>query len=138
MDTSIRRGSWEMVAAMLISGTIGWFVLGGADLQRRRGAAEPDQPVLYAAAAGGVGVEGAGSDRVFVCAIAGAYAVGVVSTVGVGDDVEVFAAGDALIAVDRTCCCNRCGHSETTGRNFNKSGNALWIVSQTTSRLISK
>jgi len=27
MDTSIRRGSWEMVAAMLISGTIGWFVL---------------------------------------------------------------------------------------------------------------
>lgn len=28
MDKSIRRGSWEMVAAMLISGTIGWFVLG--------------------------------------------------------------------------------------------------------------
>ena len=27
MDTSNRRGSWEMVAAMLISGTIGWFVL---------------------------------------------------------------------------------------------------------------
>lgn len=27
MDTSIRRGTWEMVAAMLISGTIGWFVL---------------------------------------------------------------------------------------------------------------
>ncbi|MBP1124405.1 MULTISPECIES: DMT family transporter [Pseudomonas] len=27
MDASIRRGSWEMVAAMLISGTIGWFVL---------------------------------------------------------------------------------------------------------------
>lgn len=27
MDTSVRRGSWEMVAAMLISGTIGWFVL---------------------------------------------------------------------------------------------------------------
>jgi len=27
MDKSIRRGSWEMVAAMLISGTIGWFVL---------------------------------------------------------------------------------------------------------------
>ncbi|MGY2251557.1 DMT family transporter [Pseudomonas reactans] len=27
MDTSIRRGSWEMIAAMLISGTIGWFVL---------------------------------------------------------------------------------------------------------------
>jgi drug/metabolite transporter (DMT)-like permease len=27
VDTSIRRGSWEMVAAMLISGTIGWFVL---------------------------------------------------------------------------------------------------------------
>lgn len=27
MDTSIRRGSWEMVGAMLISGTIGWFVL---------------------------------------------------------------------------------------------------------------
>ncbi|PRA27978.1 DMT family transporter [Pseudomonas poae] len=27
MDTSIRRGLWEMIAAMLISGTIGWFVL---------------------------------------------------------------------------------------------------------------
>ncbi|MDY0831039.1 DMT family transporter [Pseudomonas sp. SED1] len=27
MDKSIRRGAWEMVAAMLISGTIGWFVL---------------------------------------------------------------------------------------------------------------
>ena len=27
MDTTVRRGSWEMVAAMLISGTIGWFVL---------------------------------------------------------------------------------------------------------------
>ena len=27
MDSSIRRGSWEMVAAMLISGSIGWFVL---------------------------------------------------------------------------------------------------------------
>jgi len=27
VDTSIRRGSWEMIAAMLISGTIGWFVL---------------------------------------------------------------------------------------------------------------
>ena len=27
MDSSIRRGSFEMVAAMLISGTIGWFVL---------------------------------------------------------------------------------------------------------------
>lgn len=27
MDNSIRRGSLEMVAAMLISGTIGWFVL---------------------------------------------------------------------------------------------------------------
>lgn len=27
MDTFIRRGSWEMIAAMLISGTIGWFVL---------------------------------------------------------------------------------------------------------------
>ncbi|RSC24991.1 DMT family transporter [Pseudomonas putida] len=27
MDSSIRRGSLEMVAAMLISGTIGWFVL---------------------------------------------------------------------------------------------------------------
>lgn len=27
MDTSIRRGIWEMVAAMLISGSIGWFVL---------------------------------------------------------------------------------------------------------------
>ncbi|MGY2402706.1 DMT family transporter [Pseudomonas sp. SDO5271_S396] len=27
MDTSIRRGSWEMIASMLISGTIGWFVL---------------------------------------------------------------------------------------------------------------
>ncbi|MCK3827564.1 DMT family transporter [Pseudomonas sp. W2Aug9] len=27
MDTSIRRGTWEMIAAMLISGTIGWFVL---------------------------------------------------------------------------------------------------------------
>lgn len=26
MDTSIRRGSWEMIGAMLISGTIGWFV----------------------------------------------------------------------------------------------------------------
>ncbi|MGY2288275.1 DMT family transporter [Pseudomonas sp. SDO528_S397] len=27
MDKSVRRGSWEMVGAMLISGTIGWFVL---------------------------------------------------------------------------------------------------------------
>lgn len=27
MDSSIRLGSWEMIAAMLISGTIGWFVL---------------------------------------------------------------------------------------------------------------
>ncbi|MDZ5601650.1 DMT family transporter [Pseudomonas sp. RP23018S] len=27
MDRSVRRGSMEMVAAMLISGTIGWFVL---------------------------------------------------------------------------------------------------------------
>lgn len=27
MDNSIRRGTWEMVSAMLISGTIGWFVL---------------------------------------------------------------------------------------------------------------
>jgi len=27
MDSSMRRGSLEMVAAMLISGTIGWFVL---------------------------------------------------------------------------------------------------------------
>jgi len=27
MEPSIRRGSWEMIAAMLISGTIGWFVL---------------------------------------------------------------------------------------------------------------
>ncbi|MDY7070226.1 hypothetical protein PshuTeo2_02360 [Pseudomonas hunanensis] len=27
MDSSLRRGSLEMVAAMLISGTIGWFVL---------------------------------------------------------------------------------------------------------------
>ena len=27
MDKSIRRGSWEMIGAMLISGTIGWFVL---------------------------------------------------------------------------------------------------------------
>jgi len=27
MDQSIRRGSWEMIGAMLISGTIGWFVL---------------------------------------------------------------------------------------------------------------
>lgn len=27
MDTSMRRGTWEMIAAMLISGTIGWFVL---------------------------------------------------------------------------------------------------------------
>lgn len=27
MDNSLRRGSLEMVAAMLISGTIGWFVL---------------------------------------------------------------------------------------------------------------
>ncbi|MBA1200892.1 DMT family transporter [Pseudomonas capeferrum] len=27
MDNSIRRGSTEMIAAMLISGTIGWFVL---------------------------------------------------------------------------------------------------------------
>ncbi|CRM79123.1 DMT family transporter [Pseudomonas sp. 8 R 14] len=27
MGSSIRRGSWEMIAAMLISGTIGWFVL---------------------------------------------------------------------------------------------------------------
>ncbi|MFP3924506.1 DMT family transporter [Pseudomonas sp. W5-36] len=27
MDNSVRRGTWEMVFAMLISGTIGWFVL---------------------------------------------------------------------------------------------------------------
>ncbi len=27
MDASIRRGSFEMTAAMLVSGTIGWFVL---------------------------------------------------------------------------------------------------------------
>ena len=27
MDNPIRRGSFEMTAAMLISGTIGWFVL---------------------------------------------------------------------------------------------------------------
>ena len=27
MDSSVRRGSLEMIAAMLISGTIGWFVL---------------------------------------------------------------------------------------------------------------
>lgn len=27
MDSSIRRGSLEMIVAMLISGTIGWFVL---------------------------------------------------------------------------------------------------------------
>lgn len=27
MDTAVRRGMWEMIAAMLISGTIGWFVL---------------------------------------------------------------------------------------------------------------
>ncbi|AZF47869.1 DMT family transporter [Pseudomonas sp. R2-7-07] len=27
MDTAVRRGTWEMIAAMLISGTIGWFVL---------------------------------------------------------------------------------------------------------------
>ncbi|MBC7211542.1 MAG: EamA family transporter, partial [Pseudomonas sp.] len=27
MDNSLRRGSLEMIAAMLISGTIGWFVL---------------------------------------------------------------------------------------------------------------
>ncbi|CRM81561.1 carboxylate/amino acid/amine transporter [Pseudomonas sp. 31 R 17] len=27
MDTVVRRGMWEMIAAMLISGTIGWFVL---------------------------------------------------------------------------------------------------------------
>ncbi|RMP61728.1 hypothetical protein ALQ18_03445 [Pseudomonas marginalis pv. marginalis] len=27
MHKAVRRGSWEMVAAMLISGTIGWFVL---------------------------------------------------------------------------------------------------------------
>src|SRR5690606_34189125 len=27
MDSSVRRGSLEMTAAMLISGTIGWFVL---------------------------------------------------------------------------------------------------------------
>jgi hypothetical protein len=27
MDKTIRRGSFEMTAAMLISGTIGWFVL---------------------------------------------------------------------------------------------------------------
>ncbi|SDU94930.1 DMT family transporter [Pseudomonas mucidolens] len=27
MDKSMRRGTWEMIVAMLISGTIGWFVL---------------------------------------------------------------------------------------------------------------
>lgn len=27
MDNPLRRGTWEMVCAMLISGTIGWFVL---------------------------------------------------------------------------------------------------------------
>ncbi|MFP5429010.1 MAG: hypothetical protein ACLGJA_25040, partial [Gammaproteobacteria bacterium] len=27
MDSSVRRGSVEMMVAMLISGTIGWFVL---------------------------------------------------------------------------------------------------------------
>lgn len=27
MDKTLRRGSFEMTAAMLISGTIGWFVL---------------------------------------------------------------------------------------------------------------
>jgi drug/metabolite transporter (DMT)-like permease len=27
VDKSVRRGSWEMIGAMLISGTIGWFVL---------------------------------------------------------------------------------------------------------------
>ncbi|AUZ46321.1 DMT family transporter [Pseudomonas orientalis] len=27
MDTAVRRGMWGMIAAMLISGTIGWFVL---------------------------------------------------------------------------------------------------------------
>lgn len=27
MDNNLKRGSLEMVAAMLISGTIGWFVL---------------------------------------------------------------------------------------------------------------
>ncbi|AZE83905.1 Permease of the drug/metabolite transporter (DMT) superfamily [Pseudomonas orientalis] len=27
METAVRRGMWEMIAAMLISGTIGWFVL---------------------------------------------------------------------------------------------------------------
>ena len=68
------------------------------DLQRGRGAAEFDQPVLYAAVAGRVGAEGAGFDRVFVRAVAGTRAVGVVPAVGVGGDVEVFAAGDALNA----------------------------------------
>ena len=27
MDKTLKRGSLEMIAAMLISGTIGWFVL---------------------------------------------------------------------------------------------------------------
>src|SRR5471032_2831178 len=70
--------------------------LGGADLQRRRSTAEPDQPVLHAAAVGGAWIEGAGSDRLFIRAVAGAHAASAVPVVGVGDDAGLYGAGDAL------------------------------------------
>src|SRR3989344_5203532 len=70
--------------------------LGRADLQRRRSAAQPDQPVLHAAAAGRAGIEGAGPDRLLVRAIAGAHTTGAGAAVGTRNDAGVYAASDAI------------------------------------------
>lgn len=70
--------------------------LGGADLQRRRGAAEPDQPVLHAAVARRAGAEGARPDRLLVRPVAGAHPAGAGAALGPGQHPGVHPAGDAV------------------------------------------
>ena len=70
--------------------------LGGADLQRRRGAAEPDQPVLHAAVARRAGAEGARPDRLLVRPVAGAHPAGAGAALGPGQHPGVHPTGDAV------------------------------------------
>src|SRR3546814_5759551 len=72
--------------------------LGGAGLQRRGVAAQPDQSVLDAAAAGRARPARARQRRFQLPAAAGAYPAGSGVAVGAGVDAHACAAGDALRA----------------------------------------
>src|SRR6185436_3752586 len=80
--------------------------MGGAGLQRGRGAAEPDQSVLDAAAARNSGAESARCRGVHDRAVRSARAAGAVPAVAVRLDAGVFAARYATNALITAARCS--------------------------------